>query len=284
MINPASPHGGQWLAEIAQLGPVCYSPKFEAAMPKPPFACLSAWLAFPLVLAAAHGDTGPAMPQAAAAAHIRLDHLEPALQKKVADVLRQPTLHCCGPMESFPCRSEVYEWLLDHPHWGFRAWQALGARCASVNQNPDGTFTGLDAHGNRLHWQTIQAGPGKRVWYAEGAGRAFAVGPTVSVKAVVLLRFHEVEGAKGKKGVRQRTDVFACFDSTAAHVAARLLGMSTDSAAQKLTEQIGLFFSGMAYHLSEQPDWAASWLESARPGSAVEQRQLHQLRQILGKP
>jgi hypothetical protein len=244
-------------------------------------------LALPLLVLSAIpalGNDKEMMQRQAASAQIRLDHLDPALQKRVADVVRQPTLYYRGPVEAFPCRCEVYRWLLDHPHWGFRAWQTLGAKCAAVEQNPDGSFSGADANGNKLIWQTIQAEPGKRVWYAEGSGKPLLIGPTITVRAVVMMRYQDVEGPTGKIGVRQRADVFAAYDSAAAQLAAKVFGGSTDSAAQKFTEQICLFFSGMAFQLTDQPEWARKWVNASQPKSPTEVQQLNELKQILEKP
>lgn len=194
-------------------------------------------------------------------AQIPIERLDTELRTRVDSVLKHGQLYTRGPTECFPCQPAVYRWLLDHPHWGLHAWRALGATRLRLEQQPDGSFIGSDAQGGELRWQTIVREPGRRAWYAEGSGRLAPLLPAVSVRAVVLLKFQEVQGEDGRVGIRQRTEIIALYDGKAADLASKLLGISPEAAGKKASEQVGLFFSGMAWYLTEHPEWGLSVLK-----------------------
>jgi hypothetical protein len=174
--------------------------------------------------------------------------------------------------------------LLDHPHWGFRAWEALGAKCASVERKDDGSFRGVDQQGSELRWQSVVSVPGKRVWYAEGVGRPMPLVPPVSLRAVLLLTYHEVIGPSGRVGIRHRAELFAQFDGKTANLVAKLSGLPADLAAKKTVEQVELFFSGMAWYLSENPAWGTVVFERTRKESPERDRQVDAILRELARP
>jgi hypothetical protein len=213
--------------------------------------CFASLLLAPAVVRAEEGN----VLARAAAAHVPVDRIAPGMRDKVTALLKDHSLYCRGKVEAFPCRPAVYEWLLDHPQWGFRAWRALGAQCATVEPKEDGWFVGVDPQGSELRWQTVLQEPGRRLWYVEGAGRLAHLTPAVSMKALVVLRYQEVVGIDGRIGIRHRAELFAQFEERTVAWLARLTGATADSSAGKAIDQVELFFSGMAWYVSEHPVW-----------------------------
>jgi hypothetical protein len=214
------------------------------------------------------------------AAQIATERLDGDLRGRVDEVLKHGQLYTRGPTECFPCQPGIYRWLLDHPHWGVHAWRALGATKIKLEPQADGSFLGSDQQGGELRWRPILAEAGRRVWYAEGSGRMAPLMPIISVRAVVLLKFQEVQGEDGRIGIRQRTEVFALYDGRAAELACKLIGLTAEAAGKKVIEQIGLFFSGMAWYLSENPEWGLCVLTPTTAGETP-RRELAQLHQQL---
>lgn len=200
------------------------------------------------------------------AAQVPLEKLEPQLRARVGDLLQNAPLFVHGPVESFPCRPAVYQQLLDNPEWVIHCWRLLGACKANISRQPNGTFAGKDTHGSEVRWQPLSREAGRRVWYVEGSGRPAPLLPMVQLKAVVLLRFQTVQGEDGRIGIRHRVDMFAQYDGKAVELLRKLSGTSAESVGKKVLEQVGLFYSGMAWYLSEHPGW----------GQQVIQRQAQQ--------
>jgi len=211
-----------------------------------------------------------------------LEQVPEPLRLKVDALLKQPTAYARGPIEAFPCQPPVYSWLLDNPHHGFRAWRALGVKCATVEQKADGSFHGIDPLGSELSWTEVLREPNRRVWYAEGQARPAPLTPSVPLKVLLLLRHHEVVGEDGRIGVRHRAELFAQFDaSRAAKLVSKLWGLSNETVARKAAEQVELFFSGLAWYISEHPEWVSTALKPNKKTTPQELQQVEVLVRLL---
>jgi hypothetical protein len=238
-------------------------------------------LAGPLAVAAAAESNEQMQQRQMAAAQVPVDRLDEPLRSKISDILQKPTLFIRGPVEAFPCKPGVYHWLLENPHWGFRAWKALGSECAAVERKEDGSFVGKDNRNGEMRWQNILNEPGRRIWYAEGSGKALALTPTIAVRALVLLRYQEVRGIDGKVGIRHRAELFAQFESKSASLIAKATSMTAETMAKRTIEQVELFFSGMAWYISEHPEWTILLLQQGVKERPMEQGQADLLRREL---
>jgi hypothetical protein len=222
----------------------------------------------------AGGMTEAEATQKIAAAQVPYAHLPEPLRSKVATLLEKPTLYTRGPVEAFPCRPAFYVWLLDRPHLVSRAWKALGAQCAPIEATGNGSFVARHPTSGELRWQEIFKEPGQQIWYAEGTGRPALLMPVMSLRAIILLQYEPVHGADGRVGIRHRTELFAQFDAPAAQWVSRMWGQSSETMARKMLEQVEIFFSGIAWYLSEYPRCTANlgwelWPEEARELEAL---------------
>lgn len=225
-----------------------------------------------------------ALDQAAKAAEaIPLNKLPKSHQQRVSDILKKPAIYRRGAPESFPCDPAVYQWLLDHPQHGVKAWQAVGAKCVAVEKNADGEFRGADANGSEVRWFPLLAENNRRIWYVEGGSRPFPFAPHLTVKAVLVMHFEEIQGPNGTPGIRQQTELFGQFDGKAAALLAKLWGTSVDVAAGNALEQVATFFSGMAWYLTEHPAWGRKVFNPADAADKLEAQQFDTLAPILDK-
>lgn len=216
------------------------------------------------------------------AAQIPIEKIAEPLRAHVDDVLQNSTLFLRGPSETFPCRPGVYRWLLDHPDWGIAGWKALSGTAITIDRQADGSFLGKDNQGGSLRWKCVVNEPGRRVWYAEGTGRLAPFLPTATLKAVLSLRYQEVIGDDGRFGIRHRTEAFAVYDGKAAAWFSKLAGVPPDTAGKKILEQVEIFFSGMAYYLSEHPEWSRQTLEP-KAGNADDRQKFEILKHELAQ-
>ena len=217
-----------------------------------------------------------------AAAQVPLHRIDESARQKVADLLDHASIYARGPIEAFPCTPAVYQWVVDHPHWGFRAWRALGVKCAKVDKCGEGRYTGTDAFGNRLSMTCVLREPGRRIWYGQGRVRSGLFSPPTPVRVLLLLRYRAVRGSDGQIGVQHRTELFADCDLTKTQtLLGRLAGLTPESAGNRVVEQAGLFFSGLAWHLSEHPEWARSKLSPVTRSYPKEKHEVDALLNIL---
>ncbi|GBD36305.1 hypothetical protein HRbin36_01426 [bacterium HR36] len=170
-------------------------------------------------------------------------------------VARAPQLCLTGRAEVFPCRREFYLWLLDHPDWGYRLWEQLGARGARVQATGSGGFTGEDEQGNHLRWWAVHREPGLRLWYAEASGRGKWLAQPAQVRALVLLEYRGVRSPEGQPGIRHQAELAAQVDSRGWNLILRLGQHAAEDFARQCLDQVQLFFAGMAWYMTEHPDW-----------------------------
>src|SRR5262245_9459013 len=214
---------------------------------------------------------GPTRPDAAerarSAAQVPLDQLPPQVRDGAQRTLERPTFFSRGPAEAFACDPTLYYWFLDHPDHAVAAWRRLGARCLSISDRGAGRFGWSDENGSDVVWETVYRAPNLRVWYAEGKVRPTPVLPLVPVRAVVLMRHTEGQGADGKPRLHHQADLFLRLDSVAASLAAKLLGPSAPRVAEQNLGQLQMFFAGLAWYCHKYPDRAEALL-GAQPGAA----------------
>lgn len=185
---------------------------------------------------------------------IPMDKLPDQVRGKLTYVIGKAQLFEKGKSEAFPCNPEVYRWLLESPDASLFAWKKLGATKADVTRQENGSFLGTDGNGGQMRWSLIATGPTTRIWYAEGSGRIGPLLPTMTIRAIVVLHFEDVKGTDGRKGVKHRLELLAHYDSSA--IVNKLTNMSADSTGKKVMQQLEVFFSGMAWYVSEHSAWS----------------------------
>jgi hypothetical protein len=202
---------------------------------------------------------------------VPLEQLAPDARDCVRKVLERPTLSSRGPAESFYSRPAVYRWLLDHPDQAARLWRRLGAECPEIRCEGPGRFWWFDRDVGELRWQTVLDGAHHRIWYAEGKVRGAPWLPAVTVRAVVVLLFADGEDGAGRTMMRHQMDLVLHTDSRALNLAARLFGSSAPRLAEQYIAQMEMFFGGLAWYLSDNPDRAQALFrqlgQNEHPGS-----------------
>ncbi|MCS7168204.1 MAG: hypothetical protein RMI91_04720 [Gemmatales bacterium] len=171
-------------------------------------------------------------------------------------VAQAPQIRSTGRAETFPCRRELYVWLLEHPDWGYWLWQQLGARGVQVRAVGNGEFVGEDEHGNRMNWHTIYHEPGLRLWYVEATGRGKLLSQPAHVRALLLLRYRGLRAPQGQTGIRHQAELAAQVDARGWQVILRFGQQAAQEFARQCLEQVQLFFAGMAWYVTEHPQWA----------------------------
>lgn len=187
-------------------------------------------------------------------AQIPMEKLTEPVRAKLNYVLKHAQMFERSKTESFPCNPDVYRWLLESPDASLFAWKKLGATKANIARLENGTFLGSDGSGGELRWHLIATGPLSRIWYAEGSGRIGPLLPTMTIRAIVFLNFQDVKGTDGRVGVKHRIELIANYDSNA--LVNKLTKMSAESTGKKVIQQLEMFFSGMAWYVTEHNDWS----------------------------
>jgi len=199
------------------------------------------------------------------AQRVPLEELPPPMRERVRRVVEQPTLSATGPAEDFSGRPAMYQWLLDHPDYASQAWRRLGTPCLEIVDRGNGRFGWNDDQGSDLFWQTVYRTADTQIWYAEGRARPGLLLPSISMRAVVVLRHQSRVDSFGRPRIHHQAEVFVQTDSRAAALVARLLGPSAPRLAEQGVTQMQLFFSALTWCLERHPDRAEILLFGGRP-------------------
>lgn len=185
---------------------------------------------------------------------VPLEELPARAREKVRAVLEHPTLRTTGPAETFACQPAQYHEFLDRPDKAVEMWRKLGAKCISITDRGKGRFGWSDDRGNDIGWDTVYKGPKMRIWYAEGKVKPGTLLPTVPVRAVVVFHYTEGHDTKGRSLIRHQADLYVLTDSTAAALAARILGPSAPRLAENYVAQLQTFFAALAWYCQQHPE------------------------------
>ncbi|MBI3409366.1 MAG: hypothetical protein HY040_13580 [Planctomycetes bacterium] len=179
----------------------------------------------------------------------------------VSPVVNRAILAARGPAEVFQGNLRNYRHYLDRPDLAVTTWRRLGAKCVSITKKDKDSFAWGDEQGSELVWEAVLRADGIRIWYAEGKVRPGPLLPLVPVKAVVVLRYREVEAPEGISLIRHQADLFVHTDSKTANLMTRIMGPTAGRAAEQGLGQLQLFFSGLCWYLERHPEHAEKLLK-----------------------
>jgi hypothetical protein len=187
---------------------------------------------------------------------VALEAMPAATRDALSKVMKDPTLSALSTPEEFVGHPDMYQWLLDHPDRTAGAWRKMGVAAVEIKPLKDGRFCWKDENGSELVWQNVAQGPTGRIWYAEGKVNPGPLLPTVSITAVAVLKYSETPRAAGDAVIKQQIEVFLHTDSKTAALVTKMLGDSAPRMAAQGSEQLLMFFSGIAKYAHEKPEKA----------------------------
>jgi len=189
--------------------------------------------------------------------------VEPAFRDAVARVIGKPTLSARGTCDEVLCTPAVYDWLVEHPDRVALAWRRMKVPCVEIADLGNGRFAWAE-DGSELVWQTVGRFPDGVVWYATGKVKPAPVGPTVPVRAVVVMSYPKQPAGGGLAAVRPVAQAYLHTDSRAANMVLRVLGPTAPKLAQEGAEQLLFFFNGVARYVQAHPEKAEMLLGPAK--------------------
>jgi hypothetical protein len=191
---------------------------------------------------------------------VAMEELPSGTRDMLAKVMKSPTLSAVGPAEEFVAHPDMYQWLLDHPDRTAAAWRKLGVDAVQIKMLKDGRFCWKDENGSELTWQNVAQGPTGRIWYAEGKVKPALLLPTVPVKAVAVLSHSERARRTGDYIITHQLQIYLQSDNKAAKLVTKMFGETAPKMAEQGSEQLLMFFSGIAKYAHDKPEKAKSLL------------------------
>ena len=226
------------------------------------------WAVFLVLLPTGWADAGggllPLRKKEPAANDLPLEKLDERQRQLAKLVLDKPAFSAKGPSETFFCKPEQYQFILEHPDRAVGAWRKLGAKCVAIAAKGEQQFSWSDDQGSEVTWETIHRGQELHIWFAEGKVRPGALMPLVPLKALVVMRHKEQRNPDGATLVQHQADLYVQTDSKTAALMTRLLGPASQRLAEQGMGQLQLFFSGLSWYLDRHPDRAEELLREEK--------------------
>lgn len=185
-------------------------------------------------------------------------------RERVQEILTEPLLYRRGPVEAYPCKPELLDWLVRHPLVVAEFWRQMGLLITELKPLEDGYEC---FEGNVLHvrFHEVYSGPNLRIVYCTGeAGRPPLPGK-LRAEIVYVYRYHFARQPDGHYYVIQQMESF----STAKGAALKALMKLTRSVTNKLVDQsmqdMTIYFSLMCRIMQMRPEWSKQLVEAVRP-------------------
>ncbi len=225
-----------------------------------------------------------------AVARIPYDRIDPAVARKVADVVQSAAIYRQLPVTTIQSDPDLYLTLLRYPEIIISTWQLMGVTQMDARRVAPFTLNSSDGAGTTTQAELIYGDPHLNIYYAEGEYEGPMLFRKVTGKCVIVVESRYVLGPGGQPTVTSRMNVFLQIDNLAASLIAKtihpLVGTTADhnfvetmKFAEKLSETTGRNGPGvqrMAERLNGiQPDVRQRFVDVA--GIAWQRNQQRQL-------
>lgn len=154
--------------------------------------------------------------------------------------------------DPYVARSDIFEYLLDHPEFATHLTRALKLARYRVWQTPEGLFLD-DGWGAKGHFAVVYAAPGTRVMYARGHFEHPLL-PTLHGRAVIILEYDFRPAAEGRTAVATAVTGYVALDSRVLGFVGKLAGPLAQAKADREATRLLRVFARVSQALDGHPD------------------------------
>ena len=181
--------------------------------------------------------------------------------------------------ETFLVRTDMFEYLLDHPDFATHVMRALEIARYRIWREPEGLWLD-DTNGALVRFDTVYASPGSRVFYLRGRYEP-PVLPTIYGRVVVILEYRVEPTTGGKSFITPAMSSYVRIDNGFVDALARLFKAVVAPRASKVTSRIVVDIAKTARAIEGDPLRVDAALRS-RPD--LPPRELAEFRGLLARP
>ena len=181
--------------------------------------------------------------------------------------------------EPFLARSDVFEFLLDHPEFATHITRALKLARYRIWRGPEGGLWLDDGWGVRGTFAVVYAEPGLRLMHAQGAYQSAL--PDIKGRAVVALAYKFQPAAPGRSQVLTTLTSFVQIDSTVVRTIGRMGGPLVQKKADREARQLLKVFAKVSRAIEDNP---ADVYARLRERPDIPKAELEEFRKLLRVP
>lgn len=169
----------------------------------------------------------------AAASRIPHDRLDPAVSRKVADVVQNATIYRQLPVVTINSDPDFYLTLLRYPEVIISTWQLMGVTQMDAKRIAPFAIEVNDGAGTATKTDLVYGDPNLNIFYSEGEYDGPMLFRKINGKCVIVVESHYQLDASGQPSVTSRLNIFLHIDNMAAGLIARtihpLVGTTADN-------------------------------------------------------
>jgi hypothetical protein len=200
-----------------------------------------------------------------------------AQRARLEDVAHAAAVSTRVDAEPFPARTEVFEFLLDHPEFASRVTRVLKVARYRIWREADGLHLD-DGWGAIGRFEVVHATPSVRVMYARGVYRKRPL-PDIHGEAVVTIEYGVRPAAHGQHLIAATVSGFVKFDSAVLSAATKLARPVAKAKADREARTLVKVFAKVSRAADERP---AALVQDLAREPDVDPGDLAQFRKVLG--
>jgi hypothetical protein len=205
--------------------------------------------------------------------------LPEAARARVAPVTGNPSLAVKVDAEPFVARRDVFEFLLDRPHFATHVTRALRLARYRIWRTPTGL--GIDdGWGTVGTFELVHSAEGLRLMYARGVYH-HKVLPDINGQAVVVIDYGAQPAAHGRSLISAAVSGFVKLDSRILAAASKLATSVATAKGEKEARRLVKLFAKTTRAIEADP---AGVFDKVRQQPDVPAAELEEFRQLLNLP
>src|SRR3989441_8290061 len=205
--------------------------------------------------------------------------IPPAERARLQEVAEGASVSARAAGEPFVARTDVFEFLLDHPEFATHVTRALRIARYRIWRGPEGLWLD-DGWGAVGRFSVASSADGMRVMHARGYYQPGFL-PSIHGQAVVVIEYGAQPAADHRSLISTAVTGFVKLDSRFLAVAGRLAGAVATAKAEKEAQRLVKVFARASRAIDENP---AQGHEQVRQRQDVPSGDLEEVRRLLHLP
>lgn len=186
-------------------------------------ALLAGWMAGSLRGAGPSESTSSREERERAIRAIPFDQLKTDVQRKLLDVMDNPSIYRRLPIQAIECDPDMYVFLVRHPEIVVNMWQMMGVTNVKLKRAAPYSLDADDGAGTISKMELVYGTPTLHVLYGDGYYEGPLLKNRINGRCILLLSSGNAPGESGRNVVTSRLDVFVRIDNIGADLVAKTL-------------------------------------------------------------
>lgn len=196
-------------------------------------------------------------------ARLPLDHVTGPHRERVLEILERPLLYRRGPIEAYPCKPDLLEWIMSNPVLVAEFWRQLGLLVSEIEPLEDG-YQCRDGRTTIVRFHEVCRSPHLRIVYCAGEASRPPLPGKMRAEMVFVYRYHFARQTDGKYFVIQQMESFSTAQGATLRALMKLTRGMTSRLVDQSMQDMTIYFSLMCRIMQMRPTWTRDAIAKVR--------------------